>query len=166
MVWLDPAIHTTTLTRATPTALARQYFGYGTGRAATTLYHPGSLRSRQLIPAAFVAALAALAVAAPWSRRARPLLGGVLAVYLAADAWAASRAVGRASGLPPATAFQHGLPPATAGLPSALASLAPTARLAVAFPVMHLAWGAGFWTGLARAAGGRHGRRRAGGRGG
>ena len=166
VVWLDPAIRTVTVTRATPVALARQYFGYGRGRAATSLRHPGSLRPRQLVPAAFVAALAALAAAAPWSRRARPLLGGVLVLYLAADTWAAGWASGQASDRSLAVADQHGLPPATAGRPVITATLASTARLLVAFPVMHLAWGVGFWAGLARAASRRHDGSRTGGLGG
>jgi GT2 family glycosyltransferase len=66
-VWLDPSIRSTTCVRGSPGALARQYFGYGIGRAATWRRHPRSLRLRQALPALFVAAqaLALVARAAP-----------------------------------------------------------------------------------------------------
>jgi hypothetical protein len=125
-VWLDPAIRTVTETRGTPAALARQYFAYGQGRAGTLARHPGSLRARQALPAGFVAGLAALAlgaVAGPTARPARSALVTALAAYGAADALAAWRA--DPSG-------RHRF------------------RLLGIYPILHLAWGAGFWVGQAR----------------
>ncbi len=60
LLYLDPAIRTTTITRGTPIALARQYVGYGAGRAATIVRHPRSLALRQAVPAALVATLVGL----------------------------------------------------------------------------------------------------------
>jgi len=125
-VWLDPAIRSTTLTRSTPADLARQYFGYGLGRAATAVRHPGSLRGRQLVPAAFAAVLGVLGPAAVVSRPARRLLAFVAGAYAAAGALETAAAARRAG-----PRYARHLP--------------------VVFPTMHLAWGAGFWVGLWRA---------------
>jgi hypothetical protein len=125
-VWLDPAIRSVTVTRSDPLALARQYAGYGRGRAMTARLHPGSLLPRQLVPALFVAALGGAAVAAPVSGAARRALKGLVLVYgavVAAFTWLA-----RDPG-----------------------NVRVTARLPAAFAIMHLAWGAGFW-GESRAA--------------
>lgn len=137
VVWLDPAIRSATTTRDTPAALARQYFGYGAGRAATTLRHPTSLRPRQLLPASFTATLLTLAAAAPRSPHARRLLTLALAAYLTADVVAARRAARGWAAAPPRA----------------------RAHLALAFPTMHLAWGVGFWFALGREAGRRLGGR-------
>jgi succinoglycan biosynthesis protein ExoA len=55
--------------RATPGALARQYFNFGAGRARTALKHKTPLKLRQLAPAAIApaVALALLAPLWPWS---------------------------------------------------------------------------------------------------
>ncbi|MES1201817.1 MAG: glycosyltransferase family 2 protein [Pseudomonadota bacterium] len=52
--------------RATPLALAKQYFNYGKGRAKTALKHGRMLKLRQLAPVA-VAPAALLAMLTPWS---------------------------------------------------------------------------------------------------
>jgi len=124
-VWLDPAIRSTTLVRGAPGALARQYFGYGRGRAATVKRHPGSLRWRQAVPALFVGALGLGSVAAAWSRAARgfvALLGGCYAV---ASLIAAAR-VGRGM------------------------AARDAAWLPCVFWIVHVAWGLGFWAGAAQ----------------
>lgn len=159
-VWLVPAIRTTTRTRDDAAALARQYVGYGAGRAATWRRHPRSLRLRQAVPAALVAALAAAG--------GRVLVAGVRGGSRAGSQGRPGRfgSPDTATSGPPAPS---GRPPTAAGMglaavagPYALAVAATAARsggpmaarlrVAVALVVMHLAWGTGFWWGLARAA--------------
>jgi cellulose synthase/poly-beta-1,6-N-acetylglucosamine synthase-like glycosyltransferase len=132
-VWLDPRIRSTTLTRGSPGALARQYLGYGQGRAATFLRHPGSLKLRQALPALFVAFL----FLAPWIWIASPRIGlpnlrlpviALLAVYPLAVLGATF----------------------TLALPRHLESgtaLRDVLGLPIVFPCMHLPWGLGFWMG-------------------
>jgi succinoglycan biosynthesis protein ExoA len=125
MVWLDPGIRSTTVTRGTPGALARQYFGYGTGRAGTWRRHPRSLRWRQTVPALLVAVLALAIPTAVLNPRARPALGALSAGYAGAVALRSASGARRAD---------------------ARAALWPP----VAYATIHLAWGIGFWLGLGR----------------
>ena len=65
-VWLDAGIRLAYHPRATPRALALQYFRYGAGRSRTLRRHPGSLRARQLaVPLHVGLCLLALLIA-PW----------------------------------------------------------------------------------------------------
>jgi succinoglycan biosynthesis protein ExoA len=65
-VWLDAGIRLAYHPRATPGALALQYFRYGAGRSRTVRRHPQSLRLRQLaVPLHLVLCVLALMVA-PW----------------------------------------------------------------------------------------------------
>lgn len=108
--------------RNSPSALARQYFRYGLYRAKTARRHPASLRRGNLLPPGL--ALAAVgALGGPKAVRAAGRLG--LASYAFAVAGAAGRALASGHG-------RDGL------------------GVAVALPIMHLAWGAGFLTGAAR----------------
>ncbi len=66
-VWLDPTLEVGYLPRATLGALARQFRGYGRGRAMTARRHPRSLRRRQLAAPLLVLALFAVLVALPWT---------------------------------------------------------------------------------------------------
>jgi succinoglycan biosynthesis protein ExoA len=111
-VWFDPAIRSTYRPRNTFPAFMRQYYLYGTGRAATVRKYPDSLRVRQL-----AAPLLVLGLLSPWRRR-------VALAYLAVVAVGAGAEVRRQ--------------PTTA------------AGVAVALPVMHLAWGSGFLVGWIR----------------
>jgi hypothetical protein len=162
-VWLDPAIRTETVTRGTPGALARQYFGYGTGRAGTLVRHPGSLRPRQAVPALFVATLAGLALAAPASRAARRGLGGLAGLYATAVWVAARRACNGASTRTATEVAAGGRFAPSVRLrgrdgPRAPWAAPATHRCVAAYAVMHGAWGLGFWVGLARELGRRVGR--------
>jgi len=68
-IWLDADIRLTYHPRATPRALARQYYAYGRGRSRTVRRHPGSMRARQLaLPLNLVGCALALLFAAwlPW----------------------------------------------------------------------------------------------------
>ncbi len=125
-VWLDPAIRSTTVTRDSPGALARQYFHYGVGRAATVVRHPDSLRARQAFPALFVALLALGLPTARLARSARRAMGLLLGVYAGATGLASVTIAHRAGTARPAS-------------------------LNLALLTMHLSWGLGFWIGLLRA---------------
>jgi succinoglycan biosynthesis protein ExoA len=111
-VWFDPAIRSSYRPRNSFAGFMRQYYLYGTGRAATVRKYPESLRLRQL-----AAPLLVLGLLSPWRRKVALAYLGVVAV-----------GAGRAMKDDPALG----------------------AGLAVALPVMHLSWGAGFLAGLIR----------------
>jgi succinoglycan biosynthesis protein ExoA len=114
-IWLAGDIKVGYFPRTTLSALARQYFRYGSGRAQTWLKHREALRPRQLAGPALVCMIVAalsLAVVTPWSLV-------MPAIYLAAlTAYGIGAAVRRGS----------------ASLLLATPSLA----------VMHVGWGLGF----------------------
>lgn len=114
-IWLDEDVVVVYYPRASVRTLARQYWRYGQGRAATSLKHRVTPKPRQLAPIVLVAANSALLAAAP----ARPRALAPLGFYLGAMA---------------ATAIYGAV---TRRDPCVLTS-------AAAFPVMHHAWGAGF----------------------
>ncbi len=136
-VVLDPRIRSRTLTRGSPIALIRQYWGYGQGRAATLALHPGSLRWRQALPALWTAYL---------------LVAAGAAAYLSAAAEAAARPA-----FTPAWRLLPALPAAAylallLGSPLRVAQErdAPARDLALlpaVYLCMHLPWGLGFWWG-------------------
>lgn len=149
VVWLDPAIRTTTLTRGDPAGLARQYFGYGRGRAGTLARHPGSLRLRQVVPAGFVAGLGGLAVMGTRWRWARWGAAGMVCAYAAATEVAVRGAGDRdTDGHGRARTGRDGSVGADAGM-VAVDGVAHR-DLRVAFWVMHVSWGLGFWVGALR----------------
>lgn len=110
--------------RASLRALARQYFGYGKGRARTLLRRKRLLSIRPLVPWATVTTLAALAIAALAAPATWPLLVIAWVVYLGLVIAESARVARRVD-----------------------PSLFP--RLALIFPLMHAAHGAGVWAGLA-----------------
>jgi succinoglycan biosynthesis protein ExoA len=66
-IFLDADIRLTYLPRASATALARQYFNYGKGRARNLIKHGDRPRLRQMIPpATFAACLVGLSLAPLW----------------------------------------------------------------------------------------------------
>jgi succinoglycan biosynthesis protein ExoA len=85
-VWFDPSIRSTYTPRRTLRAVARQFWRYGTSRAATVRRHPSSLSPRQLPAPVLV-----LGLCSPWRRR---VLGAYLAV-VAAEAVRQATAAGR-----------------------------------------------------------------------
>ena len=111
-IYLDAAIRLGYSPRATPWALARQYFFYGRGRSRTVRRHPGSMRARQLAlplnlvlcalavllaawlpglllwPAAYLAALAATSLAIAWQQRSACALWAGPAAGIMHVAWA------------------------------------------------------------------------------
>ncbi|MBV8599264.1 MAG: glycosyltransferase family 2 protein, partial [Actinobacteria bacterium] len=124
----DPAITARYTPRASYRPLFRQYYEYGLWKVPVMLKHRHVATARSLAPIALVGSLAALAGAAPFSRAARRLLAAESAVYATAAA-AAGVEVLRRRGEP------FGLLPRTVG----------------AFPVFHVAYGAGMAVGWARA---------------
>ena len=114
----DPAIGSVYRPRPNLNALFRQFWYYGKWKAKVAELHPSSLRPRHL-----VAPLAVLAAAATPLLVLAPPLG-----YVAAIGWALYGAV-----------VVYGV--AAANYRSRDAS---PWTLAAAFPVMHMAWGAGF----------------------
>ncbi|QHQ36420.1 glycosyltransferase family 2 protein [Algicella marina] len=64
-IWLDAAIRLDYAMRPTAAALARQYWQYGRGRAATLMKHRLRPRLRQLLPVANLLACGAALAAAP-----------------------------------------------------------------------------------------------------
>ena len=121
-VWFDPALRVRYRPRSSLRALARQYFEYGQWKREVLRRHPRSVRARQLVPPAAVAANGAALILAAVDRPRWLVVPGV---YAAATIGAAVVA-GRES--------------------------APdvTARLPAVFATMHHAWGLGFLVGRRR----------------
>jgi succinoglycan biosynthesis protein ExoA len=117
VVWLDPTIEVGYLPRGRVRDLARQFFNYGRGRAATASRHPGSLALRQLAAPALVLTLLSSLVLIPWSP---------VPLAICSAGYGAALAVG---------AILAG-PQARRRLPQVM----------LATGVMHLAWGVGFLT--------------------
>ena len=124
LVWFDPRIRSAYFARESPRALFRQYARYGFWKSRMLLKHPGSLRLRQLIPAAFVFTVLILAVESLFFAEAQLILAVVLGIYAAVVITAGVYSVARARDL--------GM---LAGYPLAIA-------------VMHFAWGGAFLWGL------------------
>ena len=121
-VWLDPSIVVDYVPRSDYSGLARQYFSYGAWKRTMLRRHPRSLRIRQLAAPALAAGLAVSAVQLA-AGRGRGVILPVL--YAGACAIAAIR------------------------LRDVLPGRRDRARAAVAYAVMHFAWGAGFLAGRA-----------------
>lgn len=120
-VYFDPTIRSRYTPRGSVGALWNQYFQYGWWKVETWRRHPSSLRWRQALPPTFCATLVLLALAAPWSSAAAAGLAAIASFYVLV--------VGLAS-------WRIARPP-----------VSPTA-LAIAFVVLHLAFGFGFLTNL------------------
>jgi GT2 family glycosyltransferase len=124
-IYFDPAIRSIYYGRQTLRALITQYFRYGQAKVKTLSLHPGSLRPRHLAAPLFTASLILGLPLAIVCLPIRVLWLGGLTLYAAlaviAALWQATR---RSTGL-----FW---------------------RILLVFPAMHLAWGSGFWLGLAQ----------------
>ncbi|MFL6229580.1 MAG: glycosyltransferase family 2 protein [Pyrinomonadaceae bacterium] len=123
-VVLDTAAHTVYYARPTLGALARQYFRYGRWKAQMLRQHPRSVRWRHAVAPAFVASLAAVALAGIFWHAAWWLLPLALGAYLA-----------------PSLAF-------AVSLARREVDYKLVAPIVAAFFVVHCTWGAGFWRGL------------------
>lgn len=122
---LDPSIRSRYYPRTTLRTLWRQYFQYGYWKVRVMQKHPLQMKVRHFAPPALVATLLVTGLASPVASSARMAFGAVAGLYLAANlvasAWTARRAdIGSAPWLP------------------------------VVFGALHVAYGAGFLTGLLR----------------
>jgi hypothetical protein len=117
-ILLDTRIRFHYITRPTLRSLYRQYYRYGMAKVRVGAAHPRQLRPWHLAPVGFVATLAAVGVAAPFSARARRAGAGLVGTYLAA---AVTSAVST---------------PASRDLRS-------LARVVACFPAMHCGYGLG-----------------------
>jgi glycosyltransferase involved in cell wall biosynthesis len=124
-VYLSPAIRSTYVCRQTLPALARQYASYGVGKAVMLRKHPASLRVRQLVAPAFVAALAGGLVLWPFIPPARVLLLAMLASYAALSLAFSVSAVAQSDG-----------------------DWRLVWRLPLVYLTIHMCWGSGFWWGM------------------
>jgi glycosyltransferase involved in cell wall biosynthesis len=121
-ILLSPAIKCEYSVRPSLVALARQYFRYGLWKVKTVEAYPESLRWRQVVAPAFVAASIGLLVLAPWTSLPALLLGIVyVLVNLFASAVCARNRGWRYLPILPLT-----------------------------FATIHFSWGLGFWAGLFR----------------
>ena len=120
VVWLDPQIVSTYISRATLPELAAQYWRYGFWKSRMLLRYPDTLRWRQALPPVFVLGLLVLAVLSLFVPAARYALLLGLCLYVAA-----LLAAGIAEGIRERDSM-----------------LAVGCVLALA--TMHLAWGTGF----------------------
>jgi succinoglycan biosynthesis protein ExoA len=123
-VVFSPDLATIYRPRSSWSSLWRQFFRYGRAKAEVARRDPGVMRPHHLVPPALIAAAPLLAAAAS-QRRTRGLTVALGATYASACIAAASVA-----------ARERPLP--------------VRARTAVVFPVLHVAWGLGFWDGLVR----------------
>lgn len=121
-ILLDPAIRSHYTVRASFAKLYRQYHQYGYWKVFVNRLHRTVTTGRQLVPAAWVAGLVlgpTLGLVWPWAAWATT--AGVL-VYLAMASWSAWRAAERLMDVP---------------------------RVLYAFVILHLAYGLGYWKGIA-----------------
>ena len=118
----DPGVASVYRPRGSVMALGRQFWWYGRWKERVARRHPGSLKARHLVAPAAVAGamLAPVLITVPAGRR---LVGLAATLYAALVGVAVVQA-----------------------RPGEHAASAPT--LALCFPVMHGAWGAGFLTSL------------------
>lgn len=123
-IYFSPDIRSVYYGRQALPALARQYYRYGKSKVRTLREHPASLRPRQLVAPVFVAGLVG-GLPLGWFNRLlqRLWLAGVMA-YGIANLYFSFKASAQ---LAPQIAW----------------------RLPFVFLTIHLAWGFGFWVGLA-----------------
>ncbi len=122
-IWLDPTIRVAYESRDSLAALWRQYFRYGLYKVRVMQKRRAVASVRQLVPAAFVTALAASAALSVATRRPRWLVAALLP-------------------------YSVGLAAATAATRPGDVYVAM--RVPAAFATLHLSYGAGFLAGLWR----------------
>ncbi len=121
-IYLSPTIQSTYFVRASLPKLASQYGRYGFWKVRTLVDHPGSLRWRQLVAPAFVLSV----LLAPLLVARFGAIGALhLGLYATANVGASLVVAARSS-------WTH--------LPV----------LPIAFAIIHVSWGAGFWAGIVR----------------
>ncbi len=120
VIWLDPAIRSTYIARATLPALARQYWRYGFWKLKMLQQHPRSLRWRQALPPLFLLSLLVLGIMSIFLPVAGTVLLAEIALYVLALG--------------------------AAGLHAAIRQSQPLLLpgLVLAIATMHFSWGGGF----------------------
>jgi glycosyltransferase involved in cell wall biosynthesis len=129
-ILLTPAVKSRYTVRGTARSLFSQYFQYGFWKVRVLQKHAAQMRPRQFVPPSFVLALVAtsvLALGMPATPAARLPVLFLLMAYLFAVAAAVAAETRRQSANP--------------------------VLLALVFPILHVAYGAGFLVGLVRFAG-------------
>lgn len=121
----DPTIESSYRSQSTLRGLWRQYFDYGCWKVRVLQAHPRQARVRHLVPLALVTTLGGTAILGLISRKARRVGVLELGLYAAATGAAAVR-------------YRDGDRPGSA------------ASLAIVYPVVHFAYGAGMLRGLWR----------------
>jgi glycosyltransferase involved in cell wall biosynthesis len=122
-IYLSPAIRSVYFCRASFSALARQYCRYGVQKVQMLKRHPEAIRPRQLIPPLFVLGLVGgLFLGLLWVGFGLLWVAGIGAYILLALVMAARAR--RAIAAPP-----------------------PVPLVVMAFVIIHVTWGAGFWAG-------------------
>jgi len=124
-ILLLPDLRIVYFCQPTLAGLWRQYFQYGFWKVRVIQKHRAPASWRHLVPGALVAALGGAALAALVAPALRPGALGVFALYAAGIAGASVL-----------IAVRRGLP--------------SVARIGAALVTLHLAYGTGFWSGLAR----------------
>ncbi len=124
-IWLDPRIRSTYYARSTWRSLWRQYFQYGFWKVRVFQKVPGSARPRHWAPPLFALAVVGGFLAALLLPILRPLYLGGLLLYALVNLAVSVRVASQAG-------WHHLL------------------RLPLTFASLHLAYGLGFWAGVAR----------------
>ncbi len=124
-IWLDPRIRSTYYARSTFRSLWRQYFRYGYWKVRVFQKVPGSAQGRHWVPPLFVLYLVGGLFAAVLLPGLRLAYLASLLVYLVANLVVSMQIAGREG-------WRHFL------------------RLPLVFVTLHLAYGLGFWAGMAR----------------
>jgi succinoglycan biosynthesis protein ExoA len=133
LVWFQPALRVSYRPRATPAALADQYFRYGRWRRVVARQHTGTVNLRYLAPPTAVAVVAAGTVAG---------LAGLAGLAAgAAGSWPAILTAGFAVPVLYAAGVLAVTARAARDLP-----VQATARLPAVLVIMHMCWGAGYLT--------------------
>jgi succinoglycan biosynthesis protein ExoA len=125
-VLFSPEIPTRYHVRESMADLARQYFRYGRAKVRVARASPGVIRAYHLAAPALVAAAPVMMVLAASRRGRRLAMAGVATYVVACVATGLRAGAGESAGV--------------------------RLRIPMAFAVMHAAWGAGFWAGIAEAA--------------
>lgn len=124
-IWLDPRIRSTYYARSSFRSLWRQYFQYGYWKVRVFQKVPGSAQWRHWAPPLFALAVVGGLPAALLLPALRPCYAGGLVLYFLVNLIVSARLAARAG-------WRH------------------LTRLPLAFATLHLAYGLGFWAGMAR----------------
>jgi len=124
-IWLNPAMRSTYQNRQSVSRLIRQFFQYGEWKIRVLQKHPRQMSWRHFVPPCFVGALVLGAAVAMLIHEFTMVVIGLAALYAAVVLIIASRQIEERS-------------------------MVDWMATALAFAIIHIAWGAGFIVGLVR----------------